>query len=72
MLVRAMVWNPVLLFLVVMAVAPSVVAVACHVHAERHLAKAGGSNCKLRGIPTLATERSGMERAERERRSAQA
>src|SRR6185437_15904176 len=57
-------------FLPVVAVA--VVAVACDIHAERHLAKAGGSNCKLRGIPTLAMERSGMERAERERRSAQA
>ena len=42
-----------------------VVAVACDIHAERHLAKAGGSNCKLRGIPTLAMERSGVERAER-------
>jgi len=26
-----------------------------HVHAERLLAKVGGSNCKPRGIPTLAT-----------------
>ena len=42
-----------------------VVAVACDIHAERHLAKAGGSNCKLRGIPTLATEQGGVERAER-------
>jgi hypothetical protein len=41
------------------------VAVACDIHAERHLAKAGGSNCKLRGIPTLATEQGGVERAER-------
>ena len=49
-----------------------VVAVACDIHAERHLAKAGGSNCKLRGIPTLATEQGGVERAERMRRSAQA
>ena len=47
-------------------------AVACDIHAERHLAKAGGSKRKLRGIPTLAMERSGMERAKRERRSAQA
>jgi hypothetical protein len=28
-----------------------VVAVACDIHAERHLAKAGGSKRKLRGIP---------------------
>jgi hypothetical protein len=34
-----------------------------YLHAERHLAKAGGSNCKPRGIPILAIERSGMERA---------
>ena len=69
MLVRARVWNPALFFLVrhgrcsfAFAV---VVAAACDIHAERHLAKAGGSNCKLRGIPTLATERGGVERAER-------
>jgi hypothetical protein len=36
-----------------------------HVHAERHLAKAGGSNCKLRGIPTLVMEQGGVERAKR-------
>jgi len=36
-----------------------------YLHAERLLAKAGGSNCKPRGIPTLATKRSGVERAER-------
>ena len=42
-----------------------VVAVACDIHAERHLAKAGGSKRKLRGIPTLATEQGGVERAER-------
>jgi len=48
------------------------VAVACDIHAERHLAKAGGSKRKLRGIPTLATEQGGVERAERSRRSAQA
>ena len=47
-------------------------AVACDIHAERHLAKAGGSKRKLRGIPTLATEQGGVERAERTRRSAQA
>jgi hypothetical protein len=35
-------------------------------HAERHLAKAGGSNCKPRGIPTLATRATAeVERAER-------
>src|ERR1700739_1473629 len=72
MLVRAMVWNPALLFLVVIAVAPLWCFVACDIHAERPLAKEGGSNCKLRGLPTLAMERSGMERAQRERRSAQA
>ena len=49
-----------------------VVAVACDIHAERHLAKAGGSKRKLRGIPTLVTEQGGVERAKRERRSAQA
>jgi hypothetical protein len=32
-------------------------------NAERHLAKAGGSKGKLRGIPTLVTERGGVERA---------
>jgi hypothetical protein len=48
------------------------VAVACDIHAERHLAKAGGSKRKLRGIPTLAMEQGGVERAERTRRSAQA
>src|ERR1700722_15194064 len=32
-------------------------------NAERHLAKAGGSNCKLRGIPTLVTEQGEVERA---------
>src|SRR5579859_8045155 len=32
------------------------VAVACDIHAERHLAKAGGSKCKLRGIPTLGAK----------------
>jgi len=42
-----------------------VVAVACDIHAERHLAKAGGSNCKLRGIPTLVTKQGGVERAKR-------
>jgi hypothetical protein len=26
-----------------------------YIHAERLLAKAGGSKCKLRGIPTLGT-----------------
>ena len=31
-----------------------------------------GSNCKLRGIPTLVTEQGEVERAERTRRSAQA
>ena len=30
-------------------------AAACDIHAERLLAKAGGSKCKLRGIPTLGT-----------------
>ncbi len=30
-----------------------------YIHAERLLAKAGGSKCKLRGIPTLGTEQSG-------------
>ena len=42
-----------------------VVAVACDIHAERHLAKAGGSKRKLRGIPTLVTEQSGVGRAKR-------
>jgi len=28
-----------------------------YIHAERLLAKAGGSNCKPRGIPALAMER---------------
>ena len=51
-------------FLHVFAVAV-VVAVACDIHAERHLAKAGGSKRKLRGIPTLATKQGGVERAER-------
>ena len=32
---------------------------ACDIHAERHLAKAGGSKRKLRGIPTLVTEQGG-------------
>jgi hypothetical protein len=32
------------------------VAVACDIHAERHLAKAGGSKRKLRGIPTLGAK----------------
>jgi hypothetical protein len=32
-----------------------VCVVACDIHAERLLAKAGGSKRKLRGIPTLAT-----------------
>jgi hypothetical protein len=36
-----------------------------YIHAERLLAKVGGSNCKPRGLPTLAMQRSGMERAER-------
>jgi putative DNA methylase len=39
---------------------------------KRHLAKAGGSKRKLRGLPTLVTEQGEVERAERERRSAQA
>jgi hypothetical protein len=59
-------------FLQVVVVPLVVVAVACDIHAERHLAKAGGSKRKLRGIPTLATEQGGVERAERTRRSAQA
>jgi hypothetical protein len=42
-----------------------VVAVACDIHAERHLAKAGGSNCKLRGLPTLVMEQGVVERAKR-------
>jgi len=41
------------------------VAVACDIHAECHLAKAGGSNCKLRGFPTLVTEQGLVERAKR-------
>ena len=41
-------------------------------NAERHLAKAGGSKRKLRGLPTHVTEQGEVERAERERRSAQA
>src|SRR5579862_3263330 len=36
--------------LLVFAVA-FVVAVACDIHAERHLAKAGGSKCKVEGYP---------------------
>src|ERR1700733_5900034 len=36
-------------WVVVVAVAGGL-AVACDIHAERHLAKAGGSNCKGRGI----------------------
>ena len=40
-----------------------VVAVACDIHAERHLAKAGGSKRKLRGIPTLEAKQGGAERA---------
>jgi hypothetical protein len=41
-------------------------AVACDIHAERLLAKAGGSKRKLRGIPTLRTRATaGVERAKR-------
>jgi hypothetical protein len=41
-------------------------AVACDLHAERHLAKAGGSNCKVRGdFPPLKRSEAGVERAER-------
>ena len=36
-----------------------------YIHAERLLAKVGGSKCKPRGLPTLAMQRSVMERAER-------
>ena len=36
---------------------------ACDIHAERHLAKAGGSKRKLRGIPTLEAKQGGAERA---------
>ena len=39
-----------------MAAFAVVVAVACDIHAERHLAKAGGSKRKLRGIPTLGAK----------------
>ena len=49
-------------FLLVFAVA-FVVAVACDIHAERHLAKAGGSKRKLRGIPTLEAKQGEAERA---------
>jgi len=38
---------------------------------KRHLAKAGGSKRKLRGLPTLVTEQGEVDRAEHERRSAQ-
>src|SRR6202035_4696210 len=51
---------------------PVVLAVACDIHAERHLAKAGGSNCKLRGLPTLVTEQGASGKGEAQRRSAQA
>ena len=71
---RAMVWNPPLLFLVVMAVAPFAfggLAVACDAMPNATWRRRGYER-KLRGIPTLAMERNGMERAERERRSAQA
>jgi hypothetical protein len=58
-------------FLPVLAVA--FCAVACDIHAERLLAKAGGSKRKLRGIPTLRNESdSGGGKGEAERRSAQA
>src|SRR5580692_1247264 len=40
-------------FLLVFAVAV-VVAVACDIHAERHLAKAGGSKRKLRDTPWVS------------------
>jgi hypothetical protein len=43
-----------------------------HLHAERHLAKAGGSNCKPRGIPILAMERKRNGKGVAQRRSAQA
>jgi len=43
-----------------------------YLHAERLLAKAGGSNCKPRGIPTLATKRSESGKGGAQRRSAQA
>jgi hypothetical protein len=42
-------------FLLVVAVA-SVVALACDIHAERHLAKAGVASCRGRGLPTLGEE----------------
>jgi hypothetical protein len=34
-------------------------------HLLSPLAKAGGSNCKLRGLPTLVTEQGAVEKAER-------
>jgi hypothetical protein len=62
-------------FLLVFAVAV-VVAVACDIHAERHLAKAGGSKRKLRDTPWVSPplKRSKVERKGRsdKRRSAQA
>jgi hypothetical protein len=49
------------------------VAVACDIHAERHLAKAGGSKRKLRGIPTLGTRAEAASgKGGAKRRSAQA
>src|SRR6267154_4711945 len=43
-----------------------VCAVACDIHAERLLAKAGGSKRKLRGIPALGTRATAeVERAKR-------
>ena len=57
---------------VLMGASSLALAVAFHamrgmyLHAERLLAKAGGSNCKPRGIPTLATRaKAEVERAER-------
>src|ERR1700677_232331 len=64
MRLRAMVWNPAVFFMGGSSVG-CCTGRGVYIHAERLLAKVGGSNCKPRGLPTLVMQRSGMERAER-------